>query len=540
MKGTEGFKKIGNALGRKGDLPNANDNIKSGPGLNPNQPKEVNMSVTKRFTDKHILAVILTVILALWAGMCPGEEPALRPNILLVLTDDVGWGDAGCYNPNSKIPTPNIDRLAAEGMLFTHAHTPAALCAPTRYAMLTGNYPWRGRRPEGTWFINKPSQLMPGQKTVAQLLKPAGYHSAMFGKAGTGGYWGMKPGQEPKHTPVPIEWGFDYSYLIPRGHQASPYAFFENGVVTTELINDSAPGWDHAEVGGALLEKAIAFLDDHQKYHGDRPFYIHFCTDGAHIPYVPADTLAGKPLKGATGMTELTDMVYETDILLGALLEALEQRSLRENTLVIYTSDNGGLPYKRDMGHDAVAGLRGGKSFIYEGGNRVVFVASWPGQVPAGTVRHQLVGTHDVVATALDLAGVAVQEGQVLDAVSLAPVLLGRLDDTTPVRRTLLVQSSGGRGPFDDGGFKANGAPPIRHWKKNKTKKKNQEMAFAVYEGDWKLILYEYGHPAALFNLGDDLGEEHNLIEQPDQKKRVNRMTHTFKEIRSSVRSTPR
>jgi len=501
------------------------------------------MSDIKQYTGKRIVAVTLAGIviaaLVFWAVMPQVEKPELRPNILVVFTDDVGWGDAGCYNPNSKIPTPNIDLLAAEGMRFTHAHTPAALCAPTRYAMLTGNYPWRGRLLGGTWGYNKPSQLIPGQKTVAQLLKPAGYRSAMFGKAGIGGYWGMKPGQEPEHTPAPIEWGFDYSYLIPCGHQSLPYAFFENGVVTTELVNDSAPGWNVSQIGGVLLEKAIAFLDDHQKYYADRPFYIHFCTDGAHSPYVPAKTLAGKPLKGATGMTKHTDMVYETDILLGALLEALEKRDLRKNTLVIYTSDNGGLPKERHLGHDAVAGLRGQKKYIYEGGNRVMFVASWPQKVPAGTVCHQMVGVHDVVATALDLAGIEVPEDQVLDAVSLAPLLLCPVDDTAKVRRTILVQSSGGQGPFADGGAKANG-PPVPKWNNKIAKKKKKEWAFAVYDGDWKLILHKNGRPAALFNLDEDLGEEHDLIEKPDQKKRVNRMTRTFKKIRTSSHSTAR
>lgn len=505
------------------------------------------MFIKKRFTYigkkfyAIVLAIVLTTILAIWAGISLVEKPTLQPNILVVFTDDVGWGDARCYNANSKISTPSIDLLAVEGMMFTHAHTPAAVCAPTRYSMLTGNYPWRGRNPGGTWLYNVPSQLKPGQLTMAQLLKPAGYRSAMFGKAGTGGYWGMKPGQEPDHTPAPIEWGFDYSYLIPRGHQALPYAFFENGVVTTELVNDSAPGWDHSKVGGILLEKAIDFLDDHQKYHTEQPFYMYFCTDGAHDPHFPADTLAGKPLRGATSMTNHTDMVYETDILLGALIEALEQRDMRKNTLVIYTSDNGGMPKERELGHDAVAGLRGEKTFIYEGGHRVMFIASWPGHIPVGEIRHQLIGTHDIVATALDFAGVVVPQDQVLDAISLTSVLLGHTDDTAPVRQTMLVQSHTRRGPFRDGGAKANG-PPVIKWGENKktmkTKKKNGKMAFAVYDGDWKLILHQDGRPAALFNLDEDLGEEHNQIKQPEQRERVSRMVSTFKKIRASSRST--
>ncbi len=489
------------------------------------------------------------------------ENPATRPNILVILTDDIGWGDYGCYNPQSKIPSPNIDRLARDGMRFTHAHTPAGLCAPTRYAMLTGNYPWRGRSPGGTWGFNVPSQLKPGQQTVAKLLQTAGYRTAMFGKAGTGGFYAFSADKTPRETLAPQEWGFDYSFLIPRGHQATPLAFFENGVAVGKLNGDGidarAADWDHRKVGERLLEKALGFLDDHHARNKaeakSHPFYLHFCTDGAHGPYVPAETLAGRPLKGVTKMTEHTDMVHETDILAGKLVEALEKRGLLAETLVVITSDNGGIPSERGLGHDAVAGLRGKKSFIFEGGHRVPLVAFWQGKVPGGTVRHQVVGTHDIVATALELAGVPIPHDQALDSVSLAPILLGRCDDSQPVRESLLVQSSPGRDAFDDGGFRAGGpapedggpAQPAAKIERKAEKRKaarnkgSDGIAHAIYRGDWKLVFDGRDKAAALYDLSTDLAEERNLIGEPVHADRVQDMIRLFQAIRSSRRSTP-
>ena len=476
-----------------------------------------------------LLAVCLCGVVFLAAGAAGAEPP--RPNILILLTDDIGWGDPTCYNPRSKIPTPSIDKLAANGMRFTHAHTPAALCSPTRYSMLSGNYSWRGRAAGGVWGFNVPSAFLPGQQSVGTMLQAAGYRTAMFGKAGIGGFYARSAKEKPAKTLAPIAWGFDYSWIIPKGHQSPPLAFFENGVAAMEIRNDRAPGWDHSKVGASLLEKATAFLDDHAANHKDKPFYMHFCSDGAHGPYVPAATLAGRPLDGATKMTAHTDMVHETDILLGALVDALATRGLRDNTLVIYVSDNGGLPFEREHGHDAVAGLRGIKSTIFEGGQRVPFVAAWPGRIPKGTVRRQVIGAHDTVATALELAGVTVPEGQARDSVSLVPVLLGKRDDANPVRETLLVQSSPGRGPFVDKGFRAGKPAP-----KNvgKSKGGGKAMAFALYRDNWKLVLTQEGKPAALYDLASDLAEDTNLIADSTHADRVKQMAAEYRKIRGS------
>jgi arylsulfatase A-like enzyme len=509
-------------------------------------------------------------------------EPA-KPNFLVILTDDVGWGDYACYNHKSKIPAPNVDRLAREGMRFTHAHTPAALCAPTRYSILTGNHPWRGRAPGGTWGFHAPSQILPGQKTVADLLQKAGYHTAMFGKQGFGGEHAKLPGGNPDFTQPMVEgpraWGFDYSAIIPRGHQALPHLFLVNElpeVGADKLIQGKTlqrgvcveytePGWDPAKVGGRLLDHAGRFLDLHQRERKGSPFFMHFCTDGAHSPFVPADEIRGTPLKGQTKMTEHTDMVLEPDLLLGKLMEMLEQRGLLSTTVICFTSDNGGLPYERHLGHDAVGGLRGKKSFLFEGGHRVPFLIRWPDKIAAGSVRDQFVCTHDIAPTMLELAGTRAPDDQCLDAVSLAPVLLGRRDDSQPVRRAMLIDSSAGRDVDQDGGYtdasvaltKEEAADAVRQRAisaraagKGKTKGAGKPrpdklaampsngIAHALYEGDFKLMLdIPHDAPAALYHLKNDPTEQKNLIDDPEQAGRIKNMEATYRAIRASKRS---
>ena len=211
--------------------------------------------------------------------------------------------------------------------------------------------------------------------------------------------------------------------------------------------------------------------------------------------------------------------------------------------------DNGGLPFERSFGHDAVGGLRGRKAYIFEGGHRVPFVARWGDgtpkgwKIPPGTERKQVIGAHDIVATALELAGVAVPEDQVLDSISLVPVLLGQRDDSQPVRRRLLVQSSPGRDAFDDGGFSGAGvqmtAAEARKKKGAKGKGKSRGMAHALIQGDWKLVVASGEKPAALYDLSTDLAEQTNRLAEPAHAERVKRMYAAYREIRTSQRSVP-
>lgn len=517
------------------------------------------------------LAALATTIATAWAA----ETTAPRPNILFVMADDVGWGDFQCYNPQGKIPSPNIDQLARDGMRFTDAHTPAALCAPTRYTVATGNYTWRGRMAGGTWGWNAEPQFLPGQKTVGHLLQEADYRTGLFGKLHFGGRFettsdGRVDFSKPM-TAGPIQWGFDYSYVLLGGHQAPPYMFFENNCVdgdpaaVTQLeagplnggvVPTTGPGlpdWDSRKVGQSLVEKVLAFVDQDKS----RPFYVHLSTDGAHGPYTPPDTLLGTPVKGVSKMSAHTDMVYEVDVVVGKLVAGLEKRGMLDSTLIVVTSDNGGIPADRASGHDAVGGLRGSKSYIWEGGHRVPFVVYWKGHVPAGEVRNQLIGTHDIVPTFVELAGGKSDPQQMLDSVSFASVFLGRRGDDRPVRETLLIQSSPGRDAFTErdpetppakkAAKKVTGqdrqAAKNRAW--NQIAKKGASsgsdgMAHALREGPWKLVFdIEHDAPVALYNLDDDLTEQTNLIADAAQAERVQRMTECYRKIRGSKRSTP-
>jgi len=238
----------------------------------------------------------------------------------------------------------------------------------------------------------------------------------------------------------------------------------------------------------------------------------------------------------------------ETDILLGALMAMLEKRGLLESTLICLTSDNGGLPYERDCGHDAVGGLRGRKGFIFEGGHRVPFLVRWPGKIAPGTVRSQFICTHDIVATALELADVKIPDNQCLDSVSFLPVLLGKRDDTQPVRRSLLVQSSPNRDADNDGGFSGagvviNAAEGVKASHKADAKPRqaknnaSDHMAHALYGGDWKLVIDMADQPAALYDLKNDLAERNNVIGDVGQRERVKSMERTYREIRASKAS---
>jgi arylsulfatase A-like enzyme len=255
-------------------------------------------------------------------------------------------------------------------------------------------------------------------------------------------------------------------------------------------------------------------------------------------------------------MAPHTDMVLETDVLLSKLMEMLEQRGVLADTLICFTSDNGGIPSERHLGHDAVGGLRGLKGFVAEGGTRVPFLLWWPGKVPAGTVRDQVICAHDITATALELAGVTIPAGQCLDAVSLVPVLTGGRDDTQPVRKNLLVQASPGRDAFDDGGIKGgpltgkevkvsnlelHGKEPDADKSVKKKIKKGRfpsdGMAHALYEGDWKLITDIKDAPAALYDLKNGLAERRNLLADAAQAERVKAMEKVYREIRASKQS---
>jgi arylsulfatase A-like enzyme len=463
-------------------------------------------------------------------GTAPTEPPAARPNIVFLMADDMGYGDPGCYNSESKIPTPNMDRLAAQGMRFTDAHSPSAVCTPTRYGVLTGRYAWRTRLKSGVLSGYSPSLIEPGRMTVASLLKQSGYRTAGVGKWHLGLNWAAR--QKPAGNPLlesanfakpeglevdfsqpvadgPATLGFDYFYGIPASLDMAPYVYLENDRTTeladarTEGIRDGgvfwrdgekSPGFEFIDVLPHLTAKAVGFIDEHVAAASGQPFFLYFALPAPHTPWMPTPQVEGKSEAGKYG-----DFVVLVDQVIGRVMDALDRHSLAGNTLLIVTSDNGSdwkPEHIEQFGHYSNHRmLRGRKRDAWEGGHRVPFLARWPEKVSAGATSDQTICLTDLTATAADIAGLAFPRDGAEDSFSLLPALLGQQPEG-PLREATVLHSADGM--------------------------------FAIRQGPWIFIdgqgpgSANYGAwqpepddpPGQLYNLADDVSEEQNLYNQ--------------------------
>ena len=411
------------------------------------------------------------------------SRAADRPNILLLYADDLGFGDVSCYGA-TKIQTPNIDRLAREGLRFTDGHCGSSTCTPSRYAMLTGEYAWR-KKGTGVLRGDAPLIIEPGRTTLASVLKGAGYTMGIVGKwhlgLGSGGLdWNgdIKPG--------PLELGFDYCFLMPATGDRVPCVYMENHRVIgldprdplkvsfSEYIGDEPTGKEHPELlkvqpshghdqtivngvsrigymsGGkaarwsdedmadTYVQRATAFIEEHK----DKPFFLELATHDIHVPRVPHARFVGKSGLGVRG-----DVILEFDWCVGAMLAVLEKNGLTDKTLVIMSSDNGPVVddgYRDEAkekldGHTPAGPLRGGKYSIFEGGTRVPFIVRWPGRVKPG-VSDALVSQVDFPATFSALTGQAFDAKTSPDSQNILPALLG---NSTTGRAQFVEHSNG-------------------------------------------------------------------------------------------------
>jgi arylsulfatase A len=408
------------------------------------------------------LALLLSPLL----GWSAAAQPAsAKPNIVFVLFDDMGWGQPQCYDSKSALRTPNLDRLAREGMRFTDAHSASGVCTPTRYGLLTGRYPWRlGQYGVLTTYS---APIIPTTRlTVASMLKRNGYTTAAIGKWHLGMNWvDGKPGKESevpigaRMTDGPNAIGFDYFSGFT--HARNIGSILEQDRVAAHVAAvDNQP---------RLVAKAVEWIGARK---AGEPFFLYFPMCPPHEPVLPAPEFAGK--SGATDLVQNNprygDWVYQGDAMLGQLLEALERKGLAQNTLVIATADNG-------AEGRAYAPLRESKRSIYEGGHRVPFVVRWPGRVEAGSVSDQTICLNDFMATAAELAGVKPPVDAAEDSFSFMPALLGK--PAVPHRDGVVHQSASGD--------------------------------LALRQGAWKLIFHTDGR-RELFNLGSDLGETKDVL----------------------------
>jgi len=447
-------------------------------------------------------------VLAVWPLTAPARD-AMHPNILIILADDMGYGDPGCYNPKSKIATPNIDRLAHEGMRFTDAHAPGPLCHPSRYGLMTGRYPFR------TDVSRWPQQplIEKDQVTIASLLREQGYHTAMVGK------WHLGFRESGYDQPLrggPVDCGFDSFFGLRASTDIPPYFYIRGDQAVTPPTGHLdahrsagwspiqgafwreggiAPGLELKDVLPMLTDEACAILNAQtaKMPNARQPLLLYLAYTAPHTPWLPAAEFAGKSGAGMYG-----DFVMMVDAQIGRVLAALEQAGMAQNTLVIFASDNGPVWYPTDVarfGHDAVGGLRGMKADVWEGGHRMPLIVRWPGRAKAGTVSDQTVCFTDLLATFADLCRVQLPAGAGPDSFSFLSVLEGRQPKGKPIRGPIVMQAG-------------------------------SSSALMIRSGDWKLINQlgsggfsqlktikpQPGDPAGQpYNLRDDQAETNRL-----------------------------
>ena len=449
------------------------------PLVNPNKSKSRMNHPTK------IGCRITSALLALFA-LAGSTSPASaaapdKPNIVMVLCDDLGYGDVQCLNPDrGKIPTPGVDRLAREGMIFTDAHSGSSVCSPTRYGLLTGRYSWRTRLQRGVVQGYAPCLIAPGRLTVASFLKQQGYHTAILGK------WHLdfqyenpesgeklKAKNKKKSPPVgskipdgPLQHGFDYFHGF--HHAGSMKSVIEDDTV---ILHE-----DEINMLPRLSRKAVEYIDGRAKTNRDQPFFLYVPYGSPHSPIVPT-----KAWQGKSGLGSYADFVMETDDGFKGILEALDRNDFAENTLVIFSSDNGcsrivKIPDLQKLGHYPSAHMRGSKADLWDGGHRVPFVVRWPGKIQPGSKSKQLICLTDLIATCSELLGTPLPEGSAEDSVSFLPALSG--NEITSTRKgvvhhsinghfsyrqgkwkLLLAQGSGGWSSPNEGQAKKDGAP---------------------------------------------------------------------------------
>jgi arylsulfatase A-like enzyme len=499
-----------------------------------------------------------TMVFGHQANAADGEA---RPNIIVILADDIGYGDFGCYGA-TRIMTPAVDRLAREGLRFTDAHSSAAVCTPTRYAFLTGQYAWRN--PAGSRILSgeAPLAIDSAATTVPSLLKRAGYTTGLVGKWHIGlGRGDLDYNREIK--PGPLEIGFDYAFFFPATGDRVPCVFIEDHRVvgldpsdpihvrySRKIGNDptgrehpelltmrafqgghadtiingigrigfmeggKAARWRDEEMADTLTKRAVAFIERNK----ERPFFLYLATHDIHVPRVPHPRYKGTSDCGVRG-----DAVQEFDGAVGTVMATLDQLHLADRTLLIVSSDNGGIPedgyFDGSMaaanGHRCNGPLRGYKGSLWEGGHREPLVARWPGRIKPGATSDTLICLVDMLATFAAVTGQALSADAGPDSFNVLPALLDEKTDR-PVRDHLVMQTNG-------------------------------TARLAIRQGPWKLIPggrgEEYGKSTAaasgvqLYDLTNDLGETKNLA--ADRPEIVAELTARLEKIRAAGRSRP-
>lgn len=475
-----------------------------------------------RVPPKTAGLAVLGVLVALFSAVSVGAAEPARPNIVFVLADDLGYGDVSPLNPDSHLSTPGFAQLAAEGITFTDAHTPSAVCTPTRYGLLTGRYCWRSPLKRGVLNGYGRPLIEDSRPTIASLLGAAGYRTSIVGKWHLG--LGFKGEGEDIDFAAPLSAGphtvgFQNSFVIPASLDFPPYVYFRDGQATTAELREQAaqpfPGFlrrgpraadfDMQQCLDRLTEEAVGQI--RAGAAGGRPFFVYFPLTAPHKPVLPATRY-----EGATELGPYGDFVTQVDGVVQSVLSALDELEISENTLLIVTSDNGSFMYRYDdnrpdhVDDAAVQGyrpehhrsngpLRGTKADVWEAGHRVPFFVRWPGTAPSGKRCEATIGLVDVLATLSDVANTELPQGAGPDSHSFARLITQ--PQATHDRPPLIMHSGAGM--------------------------------FAIRQGPWKLVAgtgsggreaprgEPFQRPYMLFNLRRDIDESENVIDQyPD------------------------
>lgn len=482
--------------------------------------------------------------------------PGPPPNIVILYADDLGYGDVGVYNPDSKIPTPNIDALAARGMMFTDGHSSSGICTPSRYAMLTGEYHWR--RFNDIVHAMGPSVFRPEDFTIAKMFQSRGYTTAAIGKWHLGWDWNAikNPGNHTvrmgnKNVPTPQ--AYDWSKPIPGGPldqgfdhyfgdgtiNFPPYAYFDGDRLIeppTALLDRSrlrgpkegrgeyrdgvmADNWSPYDVLPSLEQNAVEWIE---RQSPDQPFFLYFSFPSPHAPIIPNDEFDGTSQAGPYG-----DFVVQTDAVVGTIIDALNANGFGDNTLIVFTSDNGpenyAYPRTRKHGHFSAGPWRGLKRDLFEGGHRVPFIVSWPGKIPQDTVANQTVNQVDLAMTFARIIDHPVAADQAIDSHDLLPVLT-RTAGTDPVRMATIHNTWAGKYAIRQGDWVYINVPDGAHnripnWFKKKMGYQPQTT------------------PGLLYNLAEDPGQTRNLYDK--HPRRVAQMDALLQAYRDGQPSAP-
>ncbi len=510
---------------------------------------------------KRFFRRAVPLLLAVLVPVCPAVEKPERPNILFILADDLGYGDVSCYNPEAKVATPNVDRLAREGMRFTDAHSPSTVCTPSRYSLLTGRMAFRIPYRSVFEAVGGPCLIKADQLTLPQMLRQQGYATAMTGKWHVGLSFFDKEGQRITKGGVEGVRMIDYSRAIPDspvhrgfdrffGTACCPgtdylYAFIDgdripvppSGMLDKTRLpkhpyaDDNRPGliapdYDLEELDVVFLKKSREFLEEHARSHPEKPFFLLHSMAAVHLP-----SFAAKKFQGSTKAGPHGDFINEMDHIVGELMRDLDRLGMAGNTVVMLSSDNGpettsAVHMRADYGHDGARPWRGVKRDQWEGGHRVPFIVRWPGKIPPASTCDQTLCLTDVMATCAAITGAVLPVDSAQDSFNFLPVLLGKAAGV-PVRPYTLHQTI--------------------------------TLALAIRKGPWKYLdhrgsggnSYEKGEmkrfaladtapdaPGQLYNLETDPGEKENLyFKHPEVVKELKALLERSK---AEGRSAPK